>query len=304
MSSMGLPLQSLFEVSTAAAMVGQLDTPTGANAGPGIGVGQDQRRSAGMHKPAEARTIPHAMNLGPRGMYWAFVAAKTEVTDRSSSQAPISPRWCRLHVRLCRVEAVALPSGGNATSPELHSQWHMQNLHSFSMVPTISLSGLSLNGEFREPSNGRPGQRPTAAAREARTKRLMISLLTILGVSYSMHKLLRLLAERHRQQQQQLAESGCMGAGPMPDPLQLTKVRALYRFDASSPVALEENAFVVVMSKLDLATGAEVGLRRAHDLGGRQRAAEGRPAERPGDRLQPLEKQKPVEGAPEPWKIE
>ncbi|KAI0759447.1 hypothetical protein BD413DRAFT_274379 [Trametes elegans] len=185
---------------------------------------------------------------------------------------------------------------------KLHSQWHMQNLHSFSMVPTISLSGLSLNGEFREPSNGRPGQRPTAAAREARTKRLMISLLTILGVSYSMHKLLRLLAERHRQQQQQLAESGCMGAGPMPDPLQLTKVRALYRFDASSPVALEENAFVVVMSKLDLATGAEVGLRRAH--GGRQRAAEGRPAERPGDRLQPLEKQKPVEGAPEPWKIE
>ncbi|KAI0759439.1 hypothetical protein BD413DRAFT_274210 [Trametes elegans] len=121
MSSMGLPLQSLFEVSTAAAMVGQLDTPTGANAGPGIGVGQDQRRSAGMHKPAEARTIPHAMNLGPRGMYWAFVAAKTEVTDRSSSQAPISPRWwsvscvlvvlyihpyhmsccSRLHVRLC-----------------------------------------------------------------------------------------------------------------------------------------------------------------------------------------------------------
>ncbi|KAI0758368.1 hypothetical protein BD413DRAFT_655968 [Trametes elegans] len=218
MSSMGLPLQSLFEVSTAAAMVGQLDTPTGANAGPGIGVGQDQRRSAGMHKPAEARTIPHAMNLGPRGMYWAFVAAKTEVTDRSSSQAPISPRWwsvSRLHVRLCRVEAVALPSGGNATSPE----WHMQNLHSFSMVSTISLSGLSLNGE-----------------------------------------------SRHRQQQQQLAESGCMGAGPMSDPLQLTKVRALYRFDASSPVRWRRT-FVVVMSKLDLATGAEVGLRRAHDLG-------------------------------------
>ncbi|KAI0764051.1 hypothetical protein BD413DRAFT_579655 [Trametes elegans] len=37
MSSMGLPLQSLFEVSTVAAMVGQLDTPTGAHAGPGIG---------------------------------------------------------------------------------------------------------------------------------------------------------------------------------------------------------------------------------------------------------------------------
>ncbi|KAI0764053.1 hypothetical protein BD413DRAFT_616072 [Trametes elegans] len=88
----------------------------------------------------------------------------------------------------------------------------------------------------------------------------------------------------------------------MSDPLQLTKVRALYWCDAFSPVALEENEFVVVMGKLDLATGAEFGLRRAH--GGRQRAAEGGHAERPGDRLQPLEKQKPVEGAPEPWKAE
>ncbi|KAI0759437.1 hypothetical protein BD413DRAFT_274218 [Trametes elegans] len=93
-----------------------------------------------------------------------------------------------------------------------------------------------------------------------------------------------------------------MGAGPMSDPLQLTKVRALYCCDASSPVALEENAFVVVMSQLDLATGAEVGLRRAH--GGRQRAAEGGHAERPGDRLQALEKRKPIEGAPAPWKVE
>ncbi|KAI0764052.1 hypothetical protein BD413DRAFT_200347 [Trametes elegans] len=85
---------------------------------------------------------------------------------------------------------------------KLHSEWHMQNLHSFPMVSAISLAGLSLNGEYREFSNGRPVQGPTAAAREARTKPLMISLLTILGVSYSMHKLLRLLAERHRQQQQ------------------------------------------------------------------------------------------------------
>ncbi|KAI0764047.1 Peroxin 13, N-terminal region-domain-containing protein [Trametes elegans] len=171
----------------------------------------------------------------------------------------------------------------------------------------------ALRGEFRDFVNGRPVQGAGAGAPappKASKKPLVIFLLAIFGVPYAMHKLLRVLAERQQQQQAQLAGGAGAGLGPLPplDPSQLTFARALYPFDASSPaeLALKENEIVAVMGKLDPATGAEVDPRI--EVEGSEwwkgRTREGREGWFPKKWVQVLERRKPVEGAPEPKKVE
>ncbi|KAI0759464.1 hypothetical protein BD413DRAFT_617757 [Trametes elegans] len=84
------------------------------------------------------------------------------------------------------------------------------------------------------------GRRPIVGALRASEMPLVIFLLAIFGVPYAMHKLLRVLAEHHQQQQAQLAGCAGAGAGPLPplDPSQLTFSRVLYPYDASSPAEL------------------------------------------------------------------
>lgn len=125
-----------------------------------------------------------------------------------------------------------------------------------------SNSAASMRGEFREFINGRPVQGPTGPpAPKASKKPLIIFLLAVLGIPYAMHKLVKVLAERQREQ---MAAAGQLGPGLPPlDPSQLTFARALYPFEASSPaeLSLKENEIVAIMGKLDPATGAEVDPR-------------------------------------------
>ena len=121
----------------------------------------------------------------------------------------------------------------------------------------------SLRGEFKEFVNGRPVQGPAGGppAPKASKKPLIIFLLAVFGVPYAMHKLVRILTERQREQQAQLM-AGPAGLPPL-DPSQLTFARALYPFEASSPaeLALKENEIVAIMGKLDPTTGQEVDPR-------------------------------------------
>ena len=125
-------------------------------------------------------------------------------------------------------------------------------------------SAGAMRGEFRDFVNGRPVQGPLQQPSGPKPSRkpLVIFLLAIFGVPYAMHKLIRILTER---QQAQMAAQGGQLQGPLPplDPSQLTFARALYPFEASSPVelALKENEIVAIMGKLDPATGVEVDPR-------------------------------------------
>lgn len=119
-----------------------------------------------------------------------------------------------------------------------------------------------LRGEFKEFINGRPVQGPSGPPTPRPSKKpLIIFLLAIFGIPYAMHKLVRVLNERQREQQAQLA-GGQAGLPPL-DPSQLTFARALYPFEASSPaeLALKENEIVAIMGKIDPATGQEVDPR-------------------------------------------
>lgn len=123
-------------------------------------------------------------------------------------------------------------------------------------------SAASMRGEFREFINGRPVQGPAGPPQpKASKKPLIIFLLAVLGIPYAMHKLVKVLTERQREQ---MAAAGQLGPGLPPlDPSQLTFARALYPFDASSPaeLSLKENEIVAIMGKLDPSTGAEVDPR-------------------------------------------
>jgi len=72
-----------------------------------------------------------------------------------------------------------------------------------------------------------------------------------------MHKLVKMLSERQRQEQQQGQIL------PPLDPSMLTFARALYPFQPATPTELElkENEIVAVMGKLDPSTGSEVDPR-------------------------------------------
>lgn len=123
-----------------------------------------------------------------------------------------------------------------------------------------------MRGEFRDFLNGRPVQGPSSGppAPKPSKKPLIIFLLAVFGVPYAMHKLVKILTERHQAQQAELAAAGGQpGMLPPLDPSQLTFARALYAFEASSPseLALKENEIVAIMGKLDPATGMEVDPR-------------------------------------------
>ncbi|KAH9941279.1 Peroxin 13, N-terminal region-domain-containing protein [Epithele typhae] len=158
----------------------------------------------------------------------------------------------------------------------------------------------SMRGEFRDFVNGRPVQGPQPAPPKASKKPLIIFLLAVFGVPYAMHKLIRVLSERQREQ---MAAQGQLGQGPLPplDPSQLTFARALYPFEASTPaeLALKENEIVAIMGKLDPATGAEVDPRI--EVEGSEwwkgRTREGREGWFPKKFVQVLERRKPVDMA-------
>ncbi|OCH85058.1 hypothetical protein OBBRIDRAFT_798548 [Obba rivulosa] len=162
----------------------------------------------------------------------------------------------------------------------------------------------ALRGEFREFVNGRPVQGPAPAQPRASKKPLVMFLLAVLGIPYAMHKLVRILTER--QQAAQLAA----GHAPLPplDPSQLTFARALYPFEASSPVelSLKPDEIVAIMGKLDPATGAEVDPRL--EVEGSEwwkgRTREGREGWFPKKWVQVLERRKPADEPADSKKID
>jgi len=131
------------------------------------------------------------------------------------------------------------------------------------MLTGQSRTQAGMQGEFREFINGRPVQGPRLGPPAPRLskKPLIIFLLAIFGIPFAMAKLINILNERAKQQQQQ---HGLLGAplGPL-DPSSLTFARALYPFSPSSPAELQlkENEIVAIMGKLDPNTGAEVDPR-------------------------------------------
>jgi peroxin-13 len=152
-----------------------------------------------------------------------------------------------------------------------------------------------LQGEFREFINGKPvqGPLPPPGPRPSR-KPLIIFLLAIFGVPYAMHKLIKILSERQREEQHQgqicrhLIRS------------MLTFARALYSFQPASPAELElkENEIIAIMGKLDPSTGAEVDPRIEVDTDWwKGRTREGREGWFPRKWVQTIEKKKP-EGQP------
>ncbi|KAI0263115.1 Peroxin 13, N-terminal region-domain-containing protein, partial [Gloeopeniophorella convolvens] len=121
-----------------------------------------------------------------------------------------------------------------------------------------------MRGEFHEFLNGRPVQGPAPAPPRASKKPLLFFFLAFLGIPYAMHKLVKLLAERAAQQQQQQGVVMPNGqALPPLDPSQLSFARAVYPFQASTPseLGLQENEIVAIMGKLDPNTGMEVDPR-------------------------------------------
>lgn len=154
-----------------------------------------------------------------------------------------------------------------------------------------------LQGEFREFINGKPvqGPSPPPGPRPSR-KPLIIFLLAIFGVPYAMHRLIKVLNERQRQEQH-------LGQILPPlDPTMLTFVRALYPFQPGSPAELElkENEIVAVIAKLDPPTGAEVDPRVEVDTDWwKGRTRDGREGWFPRKWVQIIEKRKP-EGLPLP----
>ncbi|KAI0826476.1 Peroxin 13, N-terminal region-domain-containing protein, partial [Irpex lacteus] len=163
-------------------------------------------------------------------------------------------------------------------------------------------SAGGLGGEFKDFVNGRPVPGPSnPPAPKASKKPLIIFLLAIFGVPYAMHKLVKILTERQREQQQAglLAVPGA-NLPPL-DPSQLTFARALYPFEASSPneLSLKEDEIVAIMGKLDPATGAEVDPRI--EVEGSEwwkgRTRQGREGWFPKKWVQILERRKPAETA-------
>ncbi|KAK7683108.1 hypothetical protein QCA50_013781 [Cerrena zonata] len=155
----------------------------------------------------------------------------------------------------------------------------------------------TMRGEFREFINGRPVQGPTGPpAPKASKKPLIIFLLAVLGIPYAMHKLVKILTERQREQ---MAAAGQLGPGLPPlDPSQLTFARALYPFDASSPaeLSLKENEIVAIMGKLDPATGAEVDPRMEVETEWwKGRTREGREGWFPKKWVDVIERRKPID---------
>lgn len=119
----------------------------------------------------------------------------------------------------------------------------------------------NMQGEFREFINGRPVQGPKSGPPTPKPskKPLIIFLLAVFGVPYAMAKLINILNERAKlQQQEQLVGP----LGPL-DPSSLTFARALYPFSPSTPAELQlkENEIVAIMGKLDPNTGMEVDPR-------------------------------------------
>jgi len=150
-----------------------------------------------------------------------------------------------------------------------------------------------LQGEFREFINGKPvqGPAPPPGSKPSR-KPIIIFLLAIFGVPYAMHKLVKMLSERQRQEQQQGQIL------PPLDPSMLTFARALYAFQPASPAELElkEDEIVAIMGKLDPSTGAEVDPRMEVDTDWwKGRTRDGREGWFPRKWVQVIEKKK-VEG--------
>ncbi|KAI0088799.1 Peroxin 13, N-terminal region-domain-containing protein [Irpex rosettiformis] len=166
-------------------------------------------------------------------------------------------------------------------------------------------SAGGLRGEFKDFINGRPVPGPSSPPPpKASKKPLIIFLLAIFGVPYAMHRLVKILTERQREQQQAglLAAPG-MGLPPL-DPSQLTFARALYPFEASNSteLSLKENEIVAIMAKVDPATGAEVDPRIEvqGDEWWKGRTREGREGWFPKKWVQIIERRKPIEADPKP----
>ncbi|KAG1839732.1 Peroxin 13, N-terminal region-domain-containing protein [Suillus subalutaceus] len=113
-------------------------------------------------------------------------------------------------------------------------------------------SSTSIQNEFREFIRGKPIQGPMGAPPIKPSRKPIIFLLAIFGVSYAMMKLIKILTERAMQ----------IGPGSL-DPSTLTFARAVYPFTPSSPseLALRENEIVAITGKLDPSTGVEVDPR-------------------------------------------
>jgi len=128
------------------------------------------------------------------------------------------------------------------------------------MLNGRSHAQVAMQGEFKEFVNGRPVQGPKPPAPKPSKKPLIIFLLAVFGVPYAMAKLISILNEHAKQQQQQGQLVGPLG--PL-DPSSLTFARALYPFSPSTPAELQlkENEIVAIMGKLDPDTGVEVDPR-------------------------------------------
>ncbi|KAH8830137.1 Peroxin 13, N-terminal region-domain-containing protein [Flagelloscypha sp. PMI_526] len=122
----------------------------------------------------------------------------------------------------------------------------------------------SLPSEFRDFVSGRPvppGAPPSGPAPQKINKKpIIIFLLAIFGIPYAMTKLVKILAERARNQ-----NGGFLPGQPLPplDPSQLSFARSLYPFSPTnqSELALKENEIVAIVGKLDPRTGTEVDPR-------------------------------------------
>lgn len=117
----------------------------------------------------------------------------------------------------------------------------------------------SMGNEFQAFVNGKPVHGPaTPPAPKASKKPLIIFLLTIFGVPYAMHRLIKALAQRAPPQNMLVGPEGA----PL-DPSSLQFAQAKYPFSAANPVelSLKENEIVAIMGKLDPATGMEVDPR-------------------------------------------
>lgn len=139
-------------------------------------------------------------------------------------------------------------------------------------------NSAELRSEFRQFLDGRPVQGPAARPPSqspppnASKKPLVFFFIAFLGIPYAMHKLVKILADRAAQEQQQqqlLHPQQQLGQGqgqqvfPPLDPSQLAFARTAYPFQASTPseLSLQENEIVAVMGKLDPSTGLEVDPR-------------------------------------------
>ncbi|KAG1884377.1 Peroxin 13, N-terminal region-domain-containing protein [Suillus subluteus] len=155
---------------------------------------------------------------------------------------------------------------------------HLRN-HLGSVLGLVDLLREFIRGKPVQGSMGTPPIKPS--------RKPIIFLLTIFGVSYAMTKLIKILNERAIQ----------IGVSPL-GPSTLTFARAVYPFTPSSPseLALRENEIVAITGKLDPSTGVEVDPRlEVESEWWKGRTREGREGWFPKKWVEVLERRKSAE---------